>query len=133
MTRETDKTIVKKIETIDGKTTGITLISASTGKGKTYSLIQYAKKGIEEDRYDKIVIIEPRHSILKEVEDNLRSWVINEILYLRNAADNTVQFIDSINVRSIKDKYIKEEIQKLSQYADAYKPETDTVQNRLIG
>ena len=132
MTRETDKTIVKKIETIDGKTTGITLISASTGKGKTYSLIQYAKKGIEEDRYDKIVIIEPRHSILKEVEDNLRSWGINEILYLRNAADNTVQFIDSINVRSIKDKYIKEEIQKLSQYADAYKPETDTVQNRLI-
>lgn len=131
MTREIDKLIADKIRIIDSKDTGITLISASTGKGKTYALIQYAKEAIDKGKYDKVVIIEPRHSILKEVQEKLVGWGIENILYLQNAAENTIQYIDSVNINTIKDKNIKEKLKSLVDLVAIYKPGVDNVQNKL--
>ena len=132
MTREVDKVIAEKIRIIDSKQTGLTLISASTGKGKTYALIQYAKHAIEAGKYERVVIIEPRHSILREVQENLISWGINDILYLQNAADNTIQYIESVNIKTIKDKNIKERLNSLSDLATIYEPGKEDVKNKLI-
>ncbi|MCQ2911026.1 MAG: DEAD/DEAH box helicase family protein [Clostridia bacterium] len=113
MNRSLDKTIEKMLNRADQKEIGMTLISAATGKGKTTQVINYAIDSINSGRYKKVVIIEPRHSILSEVKEKLESIAECKVLYLNSAVENAKRYIDGVKIDSIKDKIIKEKLKKL--------------------
>jgi hypothetical protein len=95
----------------DKKSNGLTLISAATGKGKTYEVINYAVGSLNSGRYKRVVFIEPRHSILKEVKEKIEKKDENfKIIYLKSAVENAKDYIESININSINDKVAKEEV-----------------------
>ena len=110
MSRETDKTIAKMIAIADKKEKGMTLVSASTGKGKTYEVVGYAVDSIDSGRYEKVIFIEPRHSIFNDVINDLKYRGVGseQILYLRSSIDNALASFETIDTKAIKDKSLKE-------------------------
>jgi len=113
MIRMPDKTIERMLNRANQKDIGMTLITAATGKGKTTQVIDYAINSINSGRYKRVVIIEPRHSILTEVKEKLESKAECKVLYLNSAVENAKKYIESVKIASIKDKTIKEKLKKL--------------------
>lgn len=119
MTRRTDATIEKMLKTADNKPTGMTLVTASTGKGKTYSLIGYAIEALNNDRYDTVIFVEPRHAILEDVNEKILARSGEEPLYLASTVNNAKEYIDSVALGSVKDKTLKGKLEDLSELLGA--------------
>lgn len=120
MNREVDKTIASKLNVVENKETGMTMITASTGKGKTTAIIEFAIEAINRGRFEKVVFIEPRHTILSYVYEKLQEKGVKGILYLNNAKDNALKHYKEVNIKAIKDTELKDKTEALLDNCELY-------------
>jgi len=132
-----DPTIEKFISIADKKESGLTLISAGTGRGKSTVCFNYIKDSY--NKYDLIVYVAPNHAIIKEgiYKNLLGSEYKDSFVYLKSSLENITSdpdnTIKSINVECFKNAKIKEDIETLQSFCDYYLSQNDFVVKERLG
>ena len=132
-----DPTIEKFISIADKKETGLTLISAGTGRGKSTVCFNYVKDSY--NKYDLIIYVAPNHAIIKEgMFKNLsESKFKDSFIYLTSSLENITNdpesTIKSINVECFKNAKLKEDIEMLQFLCDYYLTQNDYTKKEQIG
>ena len=120
MIRETDPNITKMLDIAEKKKTGMTIVTASTGKRKTFEIVRRMTEYINSGKYKRVVFIEPRHTILDDVKKMLEDRKVEGILYLNNTKENTLNHIKEMDPNKIKNSFLKEKINELIGYCDSF-------------
>ena len=121
---EEDPSIKKYLNIAKDKESGLTLISAGTGRGKTTACVNFIKENY--GKFSKILYVSPLHPlIVNEMYPRLMNEpeLADHVVYLKSAFKNMTDNdeINDVDLDKLKNKNLKDSVSYLKMQCTVYK------------